>query len=314
MYKPGPIKIYRRVLFLVLIYLTSACERHQQIEKQILIKHMVMADGHPMTLWEKSSPTASEAILLVHGRTWSAVPDFDLQVEGEDLSLMDGLVEAGYAVYAIDMRGYGETPRDETEWLTPDRAAKDLAIVAQWIAEQKEWRIKPHLFGWSMGSTNAQLMAQRHPKLISSLILFGYWFDNDGVIPPDTDEYTPQKIVNTAESAASDFIVPGSISQKAINAYVALSLKSDPLKVDWKNLDQYNELDPDKVIIPTLVLQGEHDPIAPTDRQAKLYTRLGTAHKQWITIPGGDHAAFMETPRAYFIHSLVSFLKSVSPK
>jgi alpha-beta hydrolase superfamily lysophospholipase len=314
MYKPGPIKIYRRVLFLVLIYLTSACERHQQIEKQILIKHMVMADGHPMTLWEKSSPAASEAILLVHGRTWSAVPDFDLQVEGEDLSLMDGLVEAGYAVYAIDMRGYGETPRDETEWLTPDRAAKDLAIVAQWIAEQKEWRIKPHLFGWSMGSTNAQLMAQRHPKLISSLILFGYWFDNDGVIPPDTDEYTPQKIVNTAESAASDFIVPGSISQKAINAYVALSLKSDPLKVDWKNLDQYNELDPDKVIIPTLVLQGEHDPIAPTDRQAKLYTRLGTAHKQWITIPGGDHAAFMETPRAYFIHSLVSFLKSVSPK
>jgi len=28
-------------------------------------------------------------------------------------------------------------------------------------------------------------------------------------------------------------------------------------------------------------------------------------HKQWVKMPGGDHAAFMETPRAYF--ELVSF-------
>ena len=243
---------------------------------------------------------------------WSAIPNFDLQVEGEDLSLMDGLVNAGYAVYAIDMRGYGDTPRDETDWLTPDRAAKDLAIIMQWIGEQKEWRNKPHLFGWSMGSTNAQLMAQRNPELISSLILFGYWFDNDTVIPPDAEDYALQKIINTAESAASDFIIPGSISQKAIDTYVAMALEADPIKVDWKNLDQYNELDPARVITPTLILQGEFDPIGPTDRQAKLYTRLGTAHKQWITVPGGDHAAFMETPRAYFIHSLVSFLQTIT--
>ena len=315
MNKPCSTKIFRSAIFLlVMLLFTTSCGRQQQNVKQELIKHTVMADGHRMALWEKSPPSAPEAILLVHGSTWSAVPDFDLQVEGEELSLMDGLVDAGYAVYAIDLRGYGDTPRDETEWLTPDRAAMDLAIVIQWIAEQKDWQNKPHLFGWSMGSTNAQLMAQRHPELISSLILFGYWFDNDAVIPPDADGYALQKIVNTAESAASDFIIPGSISQKAIDAYVALSLKSDPIKVDWKNLDQYNELDPAKVITPTLVLQGEHDPIAPTDRQAKLYTRLGTAHKQWITIPGGDHAAFMETPRSYFIHSLVSFLESVSSK
>lgn len=315
MNNPAPTKTHSSVVILfVMIFLIISCVRQQQNEKPELIKHTVMADGHPLALWEKSNPEAKEAILLVHGRTWSAVPDFDLQVEGEDLSLMDGLVDAGYAVYAIDLRGYGDTPRDDTNWLTPDRAAKDLSIVIQWISEQKEWQIKPHLFGWSMGSTSVQLMAQRHPELISSLILFGYWFDNDIVIPPDEEKHVLQNIVNTAESAASDFIVPGSISQKAIDAYVALSLKSDPIRVDWKNLDQYNELDPAKVITPTLVLQGEHDPIGPTDKQVKLYTRLGTAHKQWITIPGGDHAAFMETPRAYFIHSLVGFLKSVSPE
>jgi len=294
-----------------LLFLAISCRSNTQPTKAELKRHTVTADGHPIALWEKSTAKASEAILLVHGRTWSAVPDFDLQVEGEELSLMDGLVEAGYAVYAVDLRGYGETPRDETEWLTPDRAAKDLAIILSWIDDQNEWIIKPHLFGWSMGSTNSQLAAQRYPELISSLILFGYWFDNAQTIPADAPDHSLQKTINTAEAAASDFIVPGSISQKAIDVYVKMALEADPIKVDWKNLDQYNELDPSQVTVPTLILQGEHDPIGPTDRQAKLYTRLGTAHKQWVTVPGGDHAAFMETPRSYFIDELVAFLAGV---
>ncbi|MEP1096014.1 MAG: alpha/beta fold hydrolase [Cyclobacteriaceae bacterium] len=299
------------ILF-VLCAILSACTPTTQTTKAELKRHTVTADGHPIAVWEKSATEASEAILLVHGRTWSAVPDFDLQVEGENLSLMDGLVERGYAVYAVDLRGYGETPRDSSEWFTPDRAAKDLASVLSWIDNRNEWTIKPHLFGWSMGSTNSQLTAQRYPELISSLTLFGYWFDNDQTIPADAPDHALLKIVNTAEAAASDFIVPGSISQRAIDAYVKMALKADPIKVDWKNLDQYNELDPSKVTVPTLILQGEHDPIGPTDKQVKLYTRLGTAHKQWVTVPGGDHAAFMETPRTYFIDELAAFLAGVS--
>jgi len=276
----------------------------------VLVKHTVEADGHPMALWEKSEKNAEEAILLVHGLTWSAVPDFDLQVEGEELSLMDGLADEGYAVYAIDLRGYGQTPRDDTGWLTPDRTSKDLAIVLKWISQQKIWKKKPHLFGWSLGSTRCQLLAQRHPELISSLTLFGYWLDDDEVFPADEPDITPKKRKTTAEAAASDFITPGSISQKAIDAYVGSALKSDPIKADLKHFDHYNELDPGKVTTPTLIIRGEHDPIAPPDRQAKLYLRLGTAHKLWITVPNGDHAAFLETPRPYFIHALVSFIDS----
>lgn len=316
-----PTNLFRSCIKVILVAIVlTACSDPKKVTeidtksvaKAALNRHTVEADGHPIALWEKSTVNAKEAILLVHGRTWSALPDFDLQVEGEDLSLMDGLVKEGYAVYAVDLRGYGETPRDETEWFTPDRAAKDLAVVMEWIGSQKDWVKKPHLFGWSMGSTSSQLMAQRNPELISSLTLFGYWFDNDQKIPADAPNHALQKIVNTAEAAASDFIIPGSISEKAIDAYVKVSLETDPIKVDWKNLDEYNELDPSKVVVPTLIIQGEHDPIGPTDRQTKLYTRLGTSHKQWVTVPGGDHAAFMETPRAYFIHALVSFLRGVN--
>lgn len=306
-------------VFIILIVLNS-CNKAADLSetrtvKSELTKHIVSADQHPISVWSKKPAKPSkESILLVHGRTWSAVPDFDLQVENEELSLMDGLVESGYTVYAIDLRGYGSTPRDSTGWLTPDRAAKDLAIILKWIDNEQQWKIKPHLFGWSFGSTHAQLLTQRHPELISSLTLFGYWKDPDRVMPSDMDNIVPQRIANTAEAAASDFIIPGSISQRAIDAYVKSALLSDPVKVDWNKLDQFNELDPGKIITPTMILQGEHDPIGPTGIQLKVYTRLGTAHKQWITVPNGDHAAFMETPRAYFIHALVSFLNSVSIK
>ena len=276
-----------------------------------LQRHTVDSDGHPIALWEKSADGATEAILLVHGRTWSALPDFDLQVEGEDLSLMDGLVEAGYAVYAVDLRGYGETPRDETGWLTPNRAADDVANILRWIAAHGEWRQRPHLFGWSMGSTISQLAVQRQPGLAASLTLFGYWRDDDMEIPADEPGIEPAREVNTAEAAASDFITPGSISREAIDAYVAQALAADPVRVDLRSMDQYNALDAALIDIPTLVIAGEFDPLAPPDRQAKLFVRLGTGHKQYVSVPGGDHAAFLEKPRAYFIHELVAFLRGV---
>ena len=300
----------RRICRVLALFLLSIAAT-EAVSATELIRHTVMADDHPIAVWEKSTEDAQESILLVHGLTWSGVPDFDLQVEGKELSLMDGLVGEGYAVYAIDLRGYGETPRDDTGWLTPNRTVKDLKAVLEWISEQRDWNKKPHLFGWSLGSTRSQLLAQRHPDLISSIILFGYPFNPDTIYPADEPGIEPQMKTNTAEAAGSDFITPGSISQKTIDAYVTLALKFDPVKVDLKNYDHYNDLDPQKVITPTLILQGEHDPIAPTENQAKLYTRLKTPHKQWSTIPGGDHAAFMETPREYFIHVLVSFLESV---
>jgi len=50
---------------------------------QTLVKNTIMADGHPMALWEKTVDNPKGLILLHHGRTWSSLPDFDLQVDGE---------------------------------------------------------------------------------------------------------------------------------------------------------------------------------------------------------------------------------------
>ena len=162
-----------------------------------------------------------------------------------------------------------------------------------------------------MGSTISQLAAQNAPEAMSSVTLFGYWHDPDDRFPADPPDITPARETNTAEAAASDFITPGSISQRAIDAYVAAALEADPIRTDVKSLEDYNALDPALVRVPTLVIAGEFDPLAPNDNLAKLFTRIGTGHKQWVSVPNSDHAAFLETPRDYFIHSLDAFIKGV---
>ena len=92
-----------------------------------------------------------------------------------------------------------------------------------------------------------------------------------------------------------------------------MALESDPIKVDWNDEDIYNTLKPEIINLPVLILQGEHDPIAPTDRQAKLFTRLKTADKSWVVISGGDHAAFMETSRSHFITAYTGFINRFNP-
>lgn len=286
---------------------TETTEKTSIPVKKALLKHTVLSDGHPMAVWEKKADNPKGLILFVHGRTWSGVPDFDLQVEGENLSLMDGLVEQGYTTFAIDLRGYGETPRDSTQWATPYRASKDILNVLSWISNQNN-ESKVHLFGWSMGSTLSLLATQQNATKIASLTVFGYWQDLDFVIPENKSDIQLEKAINTAENAASDFIIPGSISQKAIDTYVEMALESDPIRVDWKNGNEFNDIDPSLITGPVLILQGEFDPISPTINQTKIFTRLKSSDKSWIVISGGDHAAFMEKSRKHFIHSFTSFI------
>ena len=278
---------------------------------RMITRHTVDADdGHPITLWEKSPLDARGAILLLHGRTWSALPNFDLQVPGEDLSLMDGLVEAGYAAFAVDLRGYGRTPRDETGWLNPDRAARDLKAVLEHVWLLTGGGARPALLGWSRGSKVAQLTVQRWPELVSSLVFFGYSPTFAGAPLADGEgDTTPAAAPNNTAAAASDFITPGSISQLAVDAYVKAALEADPVRVDWSGAREWDELDPAQVRVPTFLIHAEFDPIATLEQRASLFDSLGTAARESLEVPGADHMAFIESSRPDFLNALVGFME-----
>ena len=272
-----------------------------------LIQHTVQSNGHPMALWEKSVSNPKGHILLLHGRTWSALPDFDLQVEGESLSLMDGFNELGYSTWALDARGYGQTPRDSSGWNTPDKAAEDVANILAWLTERTG--NTTNLFGWSLGSMVAQLTSQNHPALINCVILYGYPIDPKVVIEETIGPTEPAREQNTARNAASDFITRGSISEHAIQTYVEVSLKADPVRADWTSRHQWNQLDAAQINIPTLLLQGELDPLTNSASDARFFVSLPNAHKQWVLLKGGDHAALLETPRVRLLEATVNFIE-----
>jgi pimeloyl-ACP methyl ester carboxylesterase len=266
-------------------------------------------DGHALRLWSLAPPTKQPdrpAIVLLHGRTWSGLPDFDLRV-GDDasLSLMHALALQGFATYALDLRGYGGTERDASGWLTPDRAAADLAATLAFVREREGKA--PAVLGWSFGALVAQLCVQRTPEAASALILYGYPRDPDERSKESEAKGEPPREANSEAAARSDFITEGTIREEAIAAYVKASLAADPIRVDWAAGHQFNALDPAQVKIPTLVIHGVGDPIARQLWQAKLFTRLQVPDRQWVILSNADHAAHLEQP-ADFVRALLSFL------
>lgn len=267
---------------------------------------VVADDGHELVVWhrEPAGPTRGEVVLL-HGLHWSARPDFDLDVAGQSVSLMENLAERGYATYAVDQRGYGDTERDASGWLTPDRAADDAAEVVDWVAEQAPAGRRPALLGWSMGGLTAMLVAQRDPAAISALVLYGIPPWGPAARPAETPE--PLRRRNTAASAASAFTTPDETPAGVQDAYVALALSTDPVEVDWRGLDQLDELDPSLVRTPTLVIYGDRDALAVAADPTAVVERLGTDDRELVVLAGIDHAAHLEHP-APFADALVSFL------
>ena len=111
--------------------------------------------------------------------------------EKENRSLLQALHNNNIQPYAMDFRGFGSTPRSAGGFVEPLRCVADAVSVLNWIRDrhQKHYQMgeegvatnasckgrdvisRPALLGWSHGALIAQITAQRHPELVSKLIL-----------------------------------------------------------------------------------------------------------------------------------------------
>eukprot|EP00581_Thalassiosira_minuscula_P006712 CAMPEP_0183705942 /NCGR_PEP_ID=MMETSP0737-20130205/2893_1 /TAXON_ID=385413 /ORGANISM="Thalassiosira miniscula, Strain CCMP1093" /LENGTH=461 /DNA_ID=CAMNT_0025933209 /DNA_START=93 /DNA_END=1478 /DNA_ORIENTATION=- len=207
-----------------------------------LIRHEIIADdGHPLRLYSRAPRNSDDSnnqqlhqtkgkgrsILLLHGRTWSSQPVFDLRTSNDDVkqqSTLQSLADLGFHAYALDLRGFGETPRghhDESTtgiggYTTPRRCVADVKCAIDWITDKHHEEddadaammnnsttgqtnledptiinTRPALLGWSQGALVAQMYAQQHgPSTLSDLVLFGSIYD-PRVIYPRKPLYDP---------------------------------------------------------------------------------------------------------------------------
>ena len=269
----------------------------------------VMSDGHPIAVWARRPAKPQGTVLLVHGRTWSSRPDFDLQVPGLRRSVMQSLSDRGVAAYAVDLRGYGETPRDRTGWLTPRRSADDVRAVLVWLAAQYPTLPPPALVGWSRGGGIAMLVAQSDPWRVSALVLFGFVFDPQTPYLDTPPPSRPLRLRNTASAAASDFVSPAVTPPGVVEAFVMQALKSDPIAADLRNDGEFNVLDPARLSVPTLVLFGDRDINVPAGEGDRFLRRLRAPRKQLVALPGADHAAQLEDTHDAWVAAVAGFIK-----
>jgi pimeloyl-ACP methyl ester carboxylesterase len=269
------------------------------------LQHALSVDGQTLALWEKRARHAQGAVLLVHGRTWSSLPNFDLKTPGENRSVMDAFVRAGFSAFALDLRGQGRSPRDPSGWLTPQRAAGDVSAALEWIARENP-RLAQHitLIGYSRGAQVAVLVAQNHPAHLATLVLYGF--------PPAVRMTAPANGIpprepTTAQAAASDFITPGAAPQAVIDAYVAQALAADPVRVDWRDEQQF-AFAPQKVAVPTLMIYGVNDPFRNA-AAGEFFAGLAPTDRGFVVLPNSDHAAHVEDAGRAWIHAILGFLR-----
>jgi len=268
------------------------------------LQHALDVEGHTLALWEKRARSAHGVVLLVHGRTWSSLPNFDLQTPDENRSVMDAFVRAGYTAYALDLRGQGRSPRDASGWLTPRRAAGDVSAALAWISRANpRFARQITLIGYSRGAQVAMLVAQDHDANLATLVLYGF----PPAVRTSTPANAPPREPTTAQAAASDFITPGAAPQRVIDAYVAQALAADPVRVDWRDEQQF-VFEPRKIAVPTLMIYGANDPFKNA-AAAEFFAALATTDRAFSVLPDSDHAAHVEDSRRVWLHAILGFLR-----
>jgi pimeloyl-ACP methyl ester carboxylesterase len=292
-------------------------------------------DEHPLAVYGIESENFDPSlrpVLLLHGRTWSSVPVYHLlggpqhrEAGEESRSLMEALLAKGLQPYAMDFRGFGGTPHDETGYVEPKQCVNDAETVLKWISERHglvdggdghDNSEPPCLFGWSQGAMIAQLLAQTSAsKLISKLILYGSIADPLIRYPRDP-LYTLGKpnrtvIENQYDDAIEDFTVEGTIAPEPARLFAEAALLSDPIKAIWKHTYQFNNCDPARIHIPTLVVAGDQDPYTSLRLQQELFVNLGRGcDRTWSILADSDHAAHLLEGRQRLINIISSFVKN----
>lgn len=313
----------------------------QSLEPKQFTRDIVDTMGHD----HEEERQKLRPILLLHGRTWSSVPVYHLHLQygGDDndekessasakeqsRSLMEALLEKGLQPYAMDFRGFGGTPSDETGFVEPNRCVEDTETVLRWIADRHGMisatdchknassELLPALLGWSQGALIAQLVAQKTNPFLSKLVLYGSIYDplvryaREPLYARTESKPNITHVENTFDMAIEDFTIEGTIPPEPARKFAEASLISDPIKAQWRHTYQFNNCDPARIHVPTLVIAGDQDPYAPLHVQQELFTNLGRgSDRTWSILSNCDHAAHLLEGRSRLINIVVSFAQN----
>ena len=246
----------------------------------------------------KDNSEPKDNILLMHGSTYSS-HEFDINYE--DYSLVRRLAREGYAVWRLDVAGYGQSGKVE-DGLMPDTAyaAEDIRAAMELIARETR-RNRVDLLGWSWGTMTAGLFAAEYPEHLGKLVLYAPILTGIGEA-----EITEPFNHNDWAGAAEDFQTKedGSFDLEVTDPVLIEMFCSSCWHYDgdsspnaWRKdalvSDDNVLIDLTKITVPTLVICGDKDPYLNMDL-VKTSTELLPEGSELKVIPGGSHIVLYE--------------------
>ena len=290
-------------------------------------EHWTRKGDQRLFLWEKfvGAPEGKRGtILFVHGSSMASQPTFDLQVPGrQDSSAMDWFARQGFAVWSVDMEGYGRSDKQRPINADIANGADDLAAASQYIQQTRG--CGPLLvYGISSGALRAALFAERHPERVKRLALDAFVWTGEGspTLAARRKRLSEFRAKNRRpiDRAFVHSIFnrdhPGTAEAQVVDAFADAILALDDSMPTGTYVDMCSKLpvvDPTRITVPTIVMRGEYDGIAAIDDLIGFFLKLPNADKQFSVMPGIAHASFQQKNYALVYHILLSFFTQPDP-
>ena len=290
--------------------------------------------GLRLHLRTRSDDPARPPVLMVHGATYAS-PLFDIAVPGR--SWLAALAEAGFAAYALDIRGYGRSAMPaapDAPFARLDEAGRDIGDAMAWVAARH--RRTPALIGGSWGSiTTAAWIAGGGAA--TALVLYAPifaarnvgWLDLLGEGGRLRDWGPARPVTLEATRARWDAEMPPDADwrEEAVLADLwAQSLAAQGLPADaeafhapngtfldlWETMNGRPLYDPGAVRCPTMLIRGGADPTSTRADALALLDRLCAPERRYVEIANGAHFVSAERRAPQVFAASAGFLKEAS--
>lgn len=260
------------------------------------VPHIAGADGTALALsiWEPAAPSAPKAVILgVHGFGDYGLSTFEAAAES--------WAAQGIATYAFDQRGFGRNP-SFGRWPGAEALVADLVAVAARVRALRPC-LPLTVVGHSMGGGVALAAAARG-------------MDADGLVlaaPAIWGGEEMNPVHRVAAWTAAVFVPEKRFTGEGIveiqatdNIPLLRQLARDPHYLrppsarELYGLVRITDLaaaSAERVRMPSLLLLGDRDEIAPNDRVRRVYGRLA-GPREAIEYPNGWHLLFRDLQAA----------------
>ncbi len=260
----------------------------------------VEADGYRLHYFEVKPPTgmAETPLVLVHG----------LGARAEDWgAMMPALAANGFHVYALDLLGYGRSPRPDVSY----SIAMEETVVVEFMKAVHVARAD--VGGWSMGGWVSMKLALDHPEMVDRLAVY----DSAGIYFPATfgaELFTPDDVAGVHRLMAMltpkprpmpDFAARAVVRKLQRNAWVvrrsvaSMTNGRDLLDFRLHNIQQ-----------PTLIVWGAQDELIPLAAGETIHK--GIPNSVLDVVDGCGHLAPAECSKPV-IEGTVEFFRAEPP-